>query len=257
MQLWAYAHYISRKKRLCRKITHAENRFGARARPDRSGHCGCHLFLLLYRADGTCYVNRRHEYNTGHERGEEASHSAVHRDYCARGDRRAAVILRSSRAEGAGARNGGVHFVARPFIIAGDHLLCLRSPKASREKGRDRVARRGLRPALVSLAAVAFIEIIPDAPPAPETEGGPVPGSHLGTYRINASGIPDTCFWGQRRLCYGSLRFPNGGRAWLSRSRECTSGETPSVSPAPLPHRPSANGPARRHILRRSTRGVP
>lgn len=109
---------------------------------------------------------------------------------------------------------GGGHFVARPFIIAGDHLLCLRSPESfATRKAAIESSDEGFRPALVSLAAVAFIEIIPEAPPTPETEGGPVPGSHLGTYRINASGNPGYLFLGAKDgYVYGSLRFPEWGK---------------------------------------------
>ncbi len=109
---------------------------------------------------------------------------------------------------------GGEHFVARPFIIAGDHLICLRTPESfASRKGALESSDEAFRPALVPLATVALIEIIPDAPSAGETEGGPVPGSHLGTYRINASGNPGYLFLGAKDgYVYGSLRFPEWGK---------------------------------------------
>ena len=109
---------------------------------------------------------------------------------------------------------GGAFFVARPFVVVGDRLLCLRSDESfPARKAALESPDEGFRPALVSLEAVAFIEIIPEAPSAPETAAGPIPVTHLGTYRINASGNPGYLFLGVNNgVPYGSVRFPEWGK---------------------------------------------
>ncbi len=106
----------------------------------------------------------------------------------------------------------GAFYLVRSYTIAGKHLLCLRTAESfTSKKAALESPDAGLRPALISLETVAFIEILHDAPP--EAEAGPVPGSHLGTYRINASGNPGYLFLGAKDgYVYGSVRFPQWGR---------------------------------------------
>lgn len=109
---------------------------------------------------------------------------------------------------------GGAFFVARPFVVVGDRLLCLRSGESfsARNAALDS-PDGGFGPALVPLGDVALIEIIPETPSAPETAVGPVPLTHLGAYRINASGNPGYLFVGVRNgVLYGTVRFPEWGK---------------------------------------------
>jgi len=86
---------------------------------------------------------------------------------------------------------GGAFFVARPFMIVGARLLCLRPGESfPARKAALESPDGGFVPALVPLGSIAFIEIIPETLSAPETAAGAVPLTHLGTYRINASGNP-------------------------------------------------------------------
>ncbi|HSV96044.1 MAG TPA: hypothetical protein VLM75_03815 [Spirochaetota bacterium] len=109
---------------------------------------------------------------------------------------------------------GGAFYLVRSCTIAGKHLLCLRTAESfTSKKAALESPDAGLRPALISMETVAFIEILHEAPPEPEAESGLVPAAYLGTYRINASGNPGYLFLGAKEgYVYGSLRFPEWGR---------------------------------------------